>query len=67
MKFIKTHIRNDVYRKFKRACEDQGISMRQVIISAIVIYIGMQKQHERLEDEKIIKSLEEVKEPWIIQ
>ena len=67
MKFIKTHIRNDMYRKFKRACEDQDISMRQVIISAIVIYIGMQKQHERLEDEKIIKSLEEVKEPWIIQ
>ena len=56
-----------MYRKFKRACEDQGISMRQVIISAIVIYIGMQKQQERLEDEKIIKSLEEVKEPWIIQ
>ena len=42
MKFIKTHIRNDMYRKFKRACEDQGISMRQVIISAIVIKLFLE-------------------------
>tara|TARA_A100001234_G_scaffold218613_1_gene227925 strand:+ start:1014 stop:1217 length:204 start_codon:yes stop_codon:yes gene_type:complete len=67
MKLIKAHLNNSTYNRFKTACDDQNVTMRQVLKSAILIYLNMYERQKYLEEQKELEGLKEEENPCIMQ